>query len=185
MNAEGVRILVVYDSRRGAVERLAHAVGEGARALAGAEVRVLRVGEVSPEELLACDGLALGSPVHTGTMSAGMKQFLDDLQLRHGWYPHRPLADRVGAAFSAGGQEAGGRELTQLSLLAALLHHGLFLVAGGGAFGASAATETGDVPLDERDLANARALGRRLAEAARIVRLGRLAAGHISTRSSP
>ena len=83
------------------------------------------------------------------------------------------MQGRVGAAFAAGGQDAGGRELTLLTILGAFLHNGMVVVAGGGPYGASAATEVNATPLDARALAEARELGRRLAETATALKLGR------------
>jgi NAD(P)H dehydrogenase (quinone) len=51
-----------------------------------------------------------------------------------------------------------------LTILAAMLGNQMIIVSGGGAFGASATTE-GDSPgIDNKELADARELGRRVAE---------------------
>ncbi len=53
-----------------------------------------------------------------------------------------------------------------LTILAAMLGNQMIVVSGGGAFGASATTE-GDGPgIDNKELADAKALGRRVAEIA-------------------
>ncbi|MCM2269640.1 MAG: flavodoxin family protein [Thermoanaerobaculia bacterium] len=161
--APGVRVLVAYDSRRGHVESLAGEVAAGARDVAGAEVTVARVGEVSRQQLLDCDALVVGSPVHTGSMSVPVKQFFDDWHLRFDFYPERPMRDRIGAAFAAGGKGDGGREMTLLAILTAMLHHRMVVVSGESPIGASAATEDKEEPIDARELAEARALGRRVA----------------------
>ena len=174
--ADTVRILVAFHSRRGHVERLASGVVAGARVVPHTEVTLRRVEEVTREELLASDGLVVGSPVHTGSMAVPVKQFFDDWHLRFDFYPSRPLRDRVGAAFAAGGQGDGGRELTMLGILAAMLHHRMVVISGESAIGASAATEESPVELDEREIQSARALGQRVAELAAALRAGRLAA---------
>lgn len=174
--ADTVRILVAFHSRRGHVERLASEVVAGARVVPHTEVTLRRVEEVTREELLASDGLVVGSPVHTGSMAVPVKQFFDDWHLRFDFYPSRPLRDRVGAAFAAGGQGDGGRELTMLGILAAMLHHRMVVISGESAIGASAATEESPVELDEREIQSARALGQRVAELAAALRAGRLAA---------
>ena len=57
-----------------------------------------------------------------------------------------------------------------LTILAAMLGNQMIVVSGGGAFGASATTE-GDSPgLDEKELSAARALGKRVAEVAKIIK---------------
>jgi NAD(P)H dehydrogenase (quinone) len=167
------RVLVAFHSRRGHVERLADAVAAGARAVPGTEVSLRRVGDVTREELLACDALVVGTPVHSGSMAAPVKQFFDDWHLRFDFYPDRPMRDRVGAAFAAGGQGDGGREFAMLGILAAMLHHHMLVVAGDSGIGASAATEEPPVEIDARELERATALGRRVAGAARLLRAGR------------
>ncbi len=174
--ADTVRILVAFHSRRGHVERLAREVVAGAHTVPNSEVTLRRVEEVKREDLLASDGLIVGSPVHTGSMAVPVKQFFDDWHLRFDFYPSRPMRDRVGAAFAAGGQGDGGRELTMLGILAAMLHHRMLVISGESAIGASAATEEPPVDLDERELQSARALGQRVAELAAALRAGRLAA---------
>ena len=168
-----MRILVAFHSRRGHVERLASEVAAGARAVPGTEVTLQQVGEVTREHLLASDGLVVGSPVHTGSMAAPVKQFFDDWHLRFGFYPSRPMRDTVGAAFAAGGQGDGGRELTMLSILAAMLHHRMIVISGESPIGASAATEESTVALSDKDLQSARALGQRVAEVATTLSVGR------------
>jgi NAD(P)H dehydrogenase (quinone) len=87
-------------------------------------------------------------------------------------FPEFKMRNKVGAAFATGGQAAGGKELTMLTILAAMLHNQMIIVSGGGAFGASATTE-GDSPgLDETELSTGRALGKRVAEVARIIKAG-------------
>ncbi|MGE0702709.1 MAG: flavodoxin family protein [Vicinamibacterales bacterium] len=170
---EPTHVLIAYDSRRGSVEQLAHAVAAGARDVENVEVVVKRVGDVTREDLLGCDGLAVGSPVHSGMVSVPVKQFFDDWQFRFDFYPDRPMDGRVGAVFVAGGQAAAGREPAMTMMLLAMLHHRMLVVSGGGAVGASAVTETKSEPVDSSELQEARALGRRLAETARLVAAGR------------
>jgi len=170
---EVTRVLIAYDSRRGSVERLAHAVADGAGGVEGVEAVVKRVGDVTREDLLRCDGLVVGSPVHSGMVSVPVKQFFDDWQLRFDFYPHHPMDGRVGGAFVAGGQAAAGREAVITMILLAMLHHRMIVVSGGGTLGASAVTEAKEVPVDASELAEARALGQRVAETAHLVTAGR------------
>ncbi len=182
--ADPVRILVAFHSRRGHVERLASEVAAGARVVPHTEVTLRRVEEVTRQELLACAGLIVGSPVHTGSMAVPVKQFFDDWHLRFDFYPSRPMRNRVGAAFAAGGQGDGGRELTMLGILAAMLHHRMVVISGESAIGASAATEEPLVDRSEQDTLCARALGQRVAELAAALHAWRLAAPSASIAST-
>ena len=114
-------------------------------------------------ELFAADALIVGSPVYWSNMAGPVKTFFDDWQFRFGVYPEFKMQDKVGAAFTTGGQVSGGKEVTMLTIL----------VSGGGAFGASATTEGESPGIDEQELRDARALGRRVAEVAWMIKRGR------------
>ena len=87
--AAAVKILVLYDSFTGNVEQMARLVADGAREMAGVEVRLRKVdgeGELRalPEDVLWADGLAVGSPTNMGLLSWKMKRFWDD-DMRPHW----------------------------------------------------------------------------------------------------
>jgi NAD(P)H dehydrogenase (quinone) len=168
-----VHILVAYYSRRGSTQRMAEEIVLGARSVAGVEVVLKRIEVVQAQDLLDADGIVVGSPVYFGTMAAAVKTFFEDWQFRFDFYPGRPLRDKVGAVFAAGGQSAGGRELAMFGMLAAMLHQWMLVVSGESPIGASAATEIKPTAVDQTELAEAHALGRRVAEVARIVRRGK------------
>jgi multimeric flavodoxin WrbA len=71
------RILVVYHSQTGRTERMARAVADGAKAVEQAEVILKKAGEATLEDLLACDGLAIGTPETFGYMAGMVKDFFD------------------------------------------------------------------------------------------------------------
>ncbi len=128
------RVLVVYHSLGGNTRKMAEAVADGARSVAGTEVTVKTGLEAGIDDLLACDAIALGSPDYFGYMAGGLKDFLDrtyypsqgkvagkpavafgsaggpsDVILRCldsalGWFKFRKVADDVGAS---GGVAAG------------------------------------------------------------------------------
>jgi len=82
------------------------------------------------------------------------------------------MRNKVGAAFATGGQVSSGKEVTMLTILAAMLGNQMIIVSDGGAFGASATTE-GDSPgIDEKERAAARALGKRVAEVTWMIKRG-------------
>jgi NAD(P)H dehydrogenase (quinone) len=143
---------------------MAALVAEGAGQIADTEVRLREIGEAKPEDVLWCDGLALGSPTHMGLLSWRMKQFWDDTMGEH-WMA---IDGKIGCAFSSAGGWGGGMELACQSLLILLMNFG-FLVFGvtdyAGKkmtlhYGAVAARE----PREEETRESCRILGRRLAE---------------------
>ena len=168
-----VTVLVAYHSATGHTEKMAQGVVEGARSLPGTRVVLKRVGDVAADDLFSADAVVVGSPVYWSNMSGDVKKFFDDWQLKFGVFPEFKMRNKVGAAFATGGQVSSGKEVTMLTILAAMLGNQMIVVSGGGAFGASATTE-GDSPgIDEKELASAKELGRRVADVAWMVKRGR------------
>ena len=169
---ERVKVLVAYHSLTGHTEKMAQAVVEGAGSVPGTVVELRRVGEVTAQQLFAADALVVGSPVYWSNMAGEVKTFFDNWQFKFGVFPEFKMRNKVGAAFATGGQISGGKEVTMLTILAAMLGNQMIVVSGGGALGASATTE-GDSPgISEQELAEARELGRRVAEVAWLVKRG-------------
>ncbi|MCW5800700.1 MAG: NAD(P)H-dependent oxidoreductase [Nitrospira sp.] len=167
-----IQVLVAYHSLSGNTERMAEAVAEGVRMVPHTHVIIRRVGNVTAEELFAADAIVLGSPVYWSNMAGEVKSFIDDWQFKFGVFPEFKLKNKVGAAFATGGQISSGKELTMISILAAMLGNYMITVSGGGAFGASATTESGSPGIDEQELSSARELGRRVADVAGAVKRG-------------
>lgn len=159
-------VMVLFDSRGGLVEQLAAAVAEGVRSVEGASLLYRRLDEADPKELPGVDALIIGSPNWSG-MTGKLKDWFDysgDL-----WQTGE-LAGKPGGAFVAGYSRSGGIEATLLQLLHLLVGHGMIFVGlpwsdrmrvSGSYYGATA---HGAVTEDDR--AQARALGRRVAELA-------------------
>ena len=164
--AQPVKVLVTYHSLSGNTERMAEAVAEGAKSLPGTEVLLKRVGQVTAEDLFSADAVVVGSPVYWSNMSGEVKTFFDNWQFKFGVFPEFKMKNKVGAAFATGGQISSGKEVTMLTILAAMLGNQMIVVSGGGAFGASATTEGESPGIDSKELAEAKALGLRVAEVA-------------------
>ena len=165
-----VKVLVAYHSLSGNTERMAEAIGEGVKSLPGTTVVLKRVGQVTADDLFSSDAIVIGSPVYWSNMSGEVKTFFDNWQFKFGVFPEFKMKNKIGAAFATGGQVSSGKEVTMLTILAAMLGNQMIVVSGGGAFGASATTE-GDSPgIDKKELADAQALGRRVAEVAAMLR---------------
>ena len=164
--ASRVKVLVTYHSLSGNTERMAEAVADGVKSMPGAEATLKRVGKVTAEDLFSADAVVVGSPVYWSNMSGEVKTFFDNWQFKFGVFPEFKMKNKIGAAFAVGGQVSSGKEVTMLTILAAMLGNQMIVVSGGGAFGASATTE-GDSPgIDKKELADAKELGRRVAEIA-------------------
>ncbi len=169
---EPVSVLVVYHSATGNTEKMAQAVAEGAKAVPATSVVLKRVGEVDASDLSSSDAVIVGSPVYFANMSGEIKTFFDNWSLKFDLFRDRKMRDKVGAAFSTGASVSAGKEFTILAILAAMLNNQMIIVSGGEGFGASATTGPDSPGIDEKELASARDLGRRVAEVTAVVKRG-------------
>jgi NAD(P)H dehydrogenase (quinone) len=191
-----IEVLVLYYSRHGSVANLAQQVCRGINGVAGVAARLRTVPPVSAEtgprlppvpdsgppyatnaDLAACAGLVLGSPTRFGNMAAPLKYFLDGTGTE--WLGGA-LRGKPAGVFTSTSSMHGGQETTLLTMALPLLHHGMLLVGvpysepalsttrtGGTPYGAShLAPAPGDSEPSPDEAAIARALGRRVAEAA-------------------
>ena len=167
-----VTVLVTYHSVTGNTEKMAQRVADAARAVAGTSVILKRVGEVAGNDLLSSDAVIVGSPVYLGNMSGEVKTFFDNWTVKFGVSRDRKMRNKVGAAFATGASVSSGKEVTILSILGAMLINQMIVVSGGGGFGASATTGPDSPGIDEKEVAEARDLGKRVAEVAAVVKRG-------------
>lgn len=138
------KVLVLYYSAYGHIEKMAEAVAEGVRA-AGASADIKRVPELVPEEiakksyykldqkapvatindLADYDAIIIGTGTRFGRMSSQMANFLDQAG---GLWAKGALNGKVGAAFTSTATQHGGQETTLFSIITNLLHFGLVIV---------------------------------------------------------
>jgi NAD(P)H dehydrogenase (quinone) len=195
-------ILVLYYSRTGSTAQLARLVARGIEEVPGMRARLRQVPPVAPvtetaqppepeegapyvqkHDLLECIGLAMGSPTRFGNMAAPLKYFLDSTGAE---WANGALVGKPAALFTSTSSMHGGQESTLLTMALPLLHHGMLLLGlpyteaalsatqtGGTPYGAShVAGGKGDHPISEHERELARALGRRLANTARMLVAG-------------
>ncbi len=171
-NPTPVTVLITYHSATGNTEKMAQGVADGAKAVSGTSVVLKRVGDVSGNDLVSADAVVVGSPVYFGNMSGEVKTFFDNWLLKFDLSRDRKMRNKVGAVFATGGAISNGKEVTMLTMLAAMLVNQMIVVGGGGAFGASATTGPDSPGIDDKELAEARSLGQRVAEVAAVVKRG-------------
>ena len=101
-------VLVVYSTMSGNTKAAAEAVADGARS-AGAKVTLKAAGDAQPQDLVACDAVALGSYDAFSYMGGSLKDFLD-----RAFYPTQgKVTDKPYAAFlthGGGGAAIGSIE---------------------------------------------------------------------------
>ncbi|MGE0652310.1 MAG: NAD(P)H:quinone oxidoreductase [Alphaproteobacteria bacterium] len=138
------RILVLYYSGYGHVEKLAEAIAEGVREVEGTEAVIKRVPELMPEdiaekagvkldqsaavadpaELPEYDAIVVGTPTRFGNMAAQMRNFWD--QTGAHWMSGK-LIGKVGSVFTSTGT-GGGNETTIITTHLTMLHQGMVIV---------------------------------------------------------
>jgi len=128
---------------------MAEAVAQGAREVKGAEVELLQVSELIPEDVLEksgakkarevfvhipiakpadlaeTDAVIFGTPTRFGNMCAQMRNFLDQTG---GLWAQNALVGKVGSVFTSTATQHGGQETTITSFHTTLLHLGMVIV---------------------------------------------------------
>jgi NAD(P)H dehydrogenase (quinone) len=144
-----MKVLVLFYSMYGHVHKMAEAEAQGAREVEGAEVTLMQVPELIPEEALEkagakkardvfahirvarpddladFDAVLFGTPTRFGNMCAQMRNFLDQTG---GLWARNALVGKVGSVFTSTGTQHGGQETTITSFHSTLLHQGMIVV---------------------------------------------------------
>jgi NAD(P)H dehydrogenase (quinone) len=161
-------VLVVYYSASGNTEKMAQAVASGAQKVPTVKVLVKTPEKVTDDDLKTADAIILGSPTYYGNMSAQMKTFIDDWFLKY----KTSLVNKVGAAFSTGGDESGGKEHVLYSLVIAMMNAGMIIVGPVEGFLGTVGVAAMD-PVNETALKKAGSLGERVANIAQQLKNGK------------
>ena len=139
------KVLVLYYSSYGHIEKMAQAIAEGAKQVSGASVTLKRVPETVPLEvakqshfkldqaapvaaiadLASYDAIIVGTGTRFGRMSSQMAAFLDQAG---GLWAKGALNGKIGAAFTSTATQHGGQDMTLFSIIANLLHFGMMIV---------------------------------------------------------
>ena len=147
-----MKVLVVYYSLYGHVQKLAQAVAEGVSSVPGVDLVLRRVQEFddierevipksshaqavweqhkdvpvcTPEDLKAADGILFGTPTRFGNMTAQMKRLFDGLV--HLWL-EGALEGKPAGIFVSTATTHGGQETTAYTMMPPLLHLGMIIV---------------------------------------------------------
>jgi len=147
------KVYIVYYSLHGHVETMAREVQRGANAVQGVDATLWQVpetlpnlilqkmkappkandvAEIRPEQLMEADGFIFGFPSRFGVMAAQFKAFFD---ATHELWASQALAGKPAGIFWSTGFPGGGQELTALTAVTQLAHHGMLYVPLGYTFG--------------------------------------------------
>lgn len=192
-------VLVLYYSRHGKTAEMAKLVARGVeatRGITGMEARIRTVPEISPnneqteaavpsegavyctlDDLKHCSGLVMGSPTRYGNMAAALKYFIDGTS--NLWLTGA-LINKPAGVFTSTASLHGGQEMTLMSMMIPLMHHGMVIAGipysegglntttgGGTPYGASHHSgQNGDNELSKEEIALCQAQGARIARLA-------------------
>ncbi len=144
-----MKVKIVFYSMYGHIYTMAGAVAEGAKEVADAEVEILQVAELVPDDILEksgakqaravfahipvakisdladADAVIFGTPTRFGNMCAQMRNFLDQAG---GLWAQNALVGKVGSVFTSTATQHGGQETTITSFHTTLLHLGMVIV---------------------------------------------------------
>jgi NAD(P)H dehydrogenase (quinone) len=138
------KVLVLYYSSYGHIEKMAEAVAAGVRET-GATADIKRVPETAPldiakaahfkldqaapvatiDDLANYDAIIIGGPTRFGRMSSQMAAFLDQAG---GLWASGKLIGKVGSAFTSTASQHGGQEVTLFATITNLIHLGMVIV---------------------------------------------------------
>lgn len=147
-----VKLAIIYYSSTGTNHKMSTIAAEAAKE-AGAEVKVLKVPELAPEEAIAsnagwkahveetrdvptasaadiewADAIIFSVPTRFGNVPSQMKQFLDTMG---GLWFQGKTVNKVVSAMASAQNPHGGQEVTILSLYTSMYHWGAIVVAPG------------------------------------------------------
>ena len=144
-----MKVLIVYYSMYGHINKMAQAIAEGVKSVSGAEAVLRRVPETLPtevlenmgalnaqqamsaipvctvDELATADAVIFGTPTRFGNMCGQMRQFLD---ATGELWAKGSLVGKVGSVFTSSNTQHGGQETTIISFHLTLFHLGMVIV---------------------------------------------------------
>ncbi len=123
-----MKVAIVYHSGYGHTAKQAEAVAQGAKSVAGTDVKLISVadGELPWAELESAHAIIFGSPTYMGSVSAPFKKFMDDSSKV---WMQRKWVDKLAAGFTNSASQSGDKlnSLTTLAVFAA--QHGMIWVS--------------------------------------------------------
>ena len=179
-------VAIVYHSGYGHTQAIADAVAAGAEGVSGVKASLIPTSEVEAREaeLDAADAIVFGSPTYMGGVSADFAKFKDWTSKK--WMA-RSWQDKLAAGFTVSASCGGDKQNTIYQLLTLAQQHGMVWVGLGLAPGnnhskgsaddlnrtgaslgvmAQANADQGNEGIGASEFRTARALGKRVAEAA-------------------
>jgi len=123
-------IAIVYHTTYGHTQLLAEAVKRGAQSFPGATVNLYTTEEATAglDKLDSADAIIFGCPTYMGSMSAGMKAFIEAAAVK--WFT-LAWKDKIAGAFTNSSSFSGDKLNTLVGLVINAMQHGMIYVGLG------------------------------------------------------
>jgi len=119
-----MKIAVIYHSETGNTKRMAELVREGCLKVREVEAKCMSIDDIDEAYVVESDAIIFGSPTYEGTCSWQMKKYLDT--------GPKGLAGKLGGVFvSQNWPGGGGASFAEMTIIAAMLVHGMIIYSGG------------------------------------------------------
>ena len=121
------KVAVIHHSGFGHTAKQAESVAEGAKSLAGTEVKVVKVEDFETEAAFidAADAIIFGSPTYMGGVSGPFKTWMDATSQR--WY-RCAWKNKLAAGFTNSASQSGDKLNTLIHLAIFAAQHGMIWV---------------------------------------------------------
>ena len=127
-----VKTCVVYHSGYGHTAKQAEAVLQGMQDVDGVEASLVSVDDLNTADspawktLDAADALVFGCPTYMGSVSAGLKTFMEATS---GRWMERKWADKLAAGFTNSGSQNGDKQNTLIDIASFAAQHGMVWIS--------------------------------------------------------
>jgi len=119
-----MKIAIIYHSESGNTEKMADLVRQGCLKFREIEAKCMSIDDIDEAYVVESAAIILGSPTYEGSCSWQMKKYLDT--------GPKGLAGKLGGVFvSQNWPGGGGASFAEMTIIAAMLVHGMLVYSGG------------------------------------------------------
>ena len=123
-----INITIAYHSGYGHTAKVAFAVADGAKKIAGSNVELVNEAEINEQGWAKLDNshaIIFGCPTYMGGVSAKFKEFIDSAS---GRWMQQKWKDKIGAGFTNSGSYSGDKLSSLFSMTINAMQHGMIWV---------------------------------------------------------
>ena len=119
-----MKVAIIYHSQTGNTKTMAELITQGCLTVPGVEAKCMAIDDVDAAYVVEAKAIIIGSPTYEGSCSWQMKKYLDT--------GPKGLAGKLAGVFaSQNWPGGGGASFAEMTMIAALLVHGMIIYSGG------------------------------------------------------